>query len=72
MVGFIQELDMAGSDAATVLFLFWGYVKWNLHFKNNFCIVSRSSNPMKQSARELTECSIQSVDIQDQNTLCYG
>ena len=37
---------------------FWGYVKWNLHFINNSCIVIRSLNRMKQFAQELIECGI--------------
>ena len=51
---------------------FWGYIKWNLHIKNNSCVVIRSSNPMKQSARELIECGIQSIDTQDQKTPTEG
>ena len=41
---------------------FWGYVKWNLHFKNN---CQQVFNPMKQSARELIECGINYIRPED-------
>ena len=66
---------MASYEAATVLFFVvyckstvLGLRKMESNFKNNYCIVIRSSNPMKQYARELIECGIESVDTQDQTT----
>ena len=47
-----------------------GVRKWNLLLKIILvAIVIKSSNPMKQSARELIECGgIQTVNIQGQET----
>ena len=39
-----------------------------VHLSANSCVVITSSNPMKKFARELIQCSIQSVDTQDQKS----